>query len=100
MHRPYWSEVLDHLGLVAGIFDELGIGDDAVGKTTTGGASWLLPCRRCIPWRMCLGSPGSAGHACAGTDGPVSGARERPARPAPSASRTPRSVQAAPALPG
>jgi hypothetical protein len=27
MHRPYWSEVLDHLGLVAGMFDELGIGD-------------------------------------------------------------------------
>ena len=35
--------------------------DDAVGKTTTGGASWLLPCRRCIPWRMCLGSSGSYG---------------------------------------
>jgi transposase len=27
MHRPYSSEVLDHLGLVAGMFDELGIGD-------------------------------------------------------------------------
>src|SRR4029453_3810104 len=27
MHRPYRSEVLDHLGLVAGMFDELGIGD-------------------------------------------------------------------------
>jgi transposase len=27
MHRPYWSEVLDHLGLVAGMFDELSIGD-------------------------------------------------------------------------
>ena len=27
MHRPYWSEVLDHLGLVAGMFDELGIGE-------------------------------------------------------------------------
>jgi hypothetical protein len=27
MHRPYWSEVLDHLGLVAGMFDELGMGD-------------------------------------------------------------------------
>ena len=27
MHRPYCSEVLDHLGLVAGMFDELGIGD-------------------------------------------------------------------------
>jgi transposase len=27
MHRPYWSEVLDHLGLVAGMFDALGIGD-------------------------------------------------------------------------
>jgi len=27
MHRPYYSEVLDHLGLVAGMYDELGIGD-------------------------------------------------------------------------
>ncbi len=27
MHRPYGSEVVDHLGLVAGMFDELGIGD-------------------------------------------------------------------------
>ena len=27
MHRPYWSEVLDHLGLVAGMCDELGIGN-------------------------------------------------------------------------
>src|SRR5215468_2772490 len=27
MHRRYGSEVLDHLGLVAGMFDELGIGD-------------------------------------------------------------------------
>jgi transposase len=27
MHRQAWSEVLDHLGLVAGMFDELGIGD-------------------------------------------------------------------------
>ena len=27
MHRPYCREVLDHLGLVAGMFDELGIGD-------------------------------------------------------------------------
>jgi transposase len=27
MHRPYRSEVLDHLGLVAGMYDELGIGD-------------------------------------------------------------------------
>lgn len=27
MHRLAWSEVLDHLGLVAGMFDELGIGD-------------------------------------------------------------------------
>jgi transposase len=27
MHRPYWSEVLDHLGLVAGMFNELGIGE-------------------------------------------------------------------------
>jgi transposase len=27
MHRRAWSEVLDHLGLVAGMFDELGIGD-------------------------------------------------------------------------
>jgi transposase len=27
MHRPYCSEVLDHLGLVAGMFDALGIGD-------------------------------------------------------------------------
>src|SRR6266849_5586223 len=27
MHRPYWSQVLDYLGLVAGMFDELGIGD-------------------------------------------------------------------------
>jgi transposase len=27
MRRPYWSEALDHLGLVAGMFDELGIGD-------------------------------------------------------------------------
>jgi hypothetical protein len=26
MSRPYSSEVLDHLGLVAGMFDELGIG--------------------------------------------------------------------------
>ena len=26
MKRPYWSEVLDHLGLVSGMFDELGIG--------------------------------------------------------------------------
>jgi hypothetical protein len=25
--RMYRSQVLDHLGLVAGIFDELGIGD-------------------------------------------------------------------------
>jgi transposase len=24
---PYWSQVLDHLGLVAGMFDELGIGE-------------------------------------------------------------------------
>jgi transposase len=28
MHRQAWSEVLDHLGLVAGMFDELGIGDE------------------------------------------------------------------------
>jgi transposase len=27
MHRRAWTEVLDHLGLVAGMFDELGIGD-------------------------------------------------------------------------
>jgi transposase len=27
MHRRAWREVLDHLGLVAGMFDELGIGD-------------------------------------------------------------------------
>jgi hypothetical protein len=27
MPRPYWSEVLDHLGLVAGMFNELGIGE-------------------------------------------------------------------------
>jgi transposase len=27
MHRPYWSEVIDHLGLVAGMFDELGISE-------------------------------------------------------------------------
>jgi transposase len=27
MHRRAWSEVLDHLGLVTGMFDELGIGD-------------------------------------------------------------------------
>ena len=27
MYRRAWSEVLDHLGLVAGMFDELGIGD-------------------------------------------------------------------------
>ena len=27
MARPYFSEVLDHLGLVAGMFEELGIGD-------------------------------------------------------------------------
>src|SRR5262245_30123550 len=27
MHRRAWSEVLDHLGLVAGLCDELGIGD-------------------------------------------------------------------------
>ena len=27
MHRRAWSEVLDHLGLVAGMFDALGIGD-------------------------------------------------------------------------
>ena len=27
MHRPYCREVLDHLGLVAGMFDERGIGD-------------------------------------------------------------------------
>ena len=27
MHRRAWSEVLDHLGLVAGMFDELGSGD-------------------------------------------------------------------------
>jgi transposase len=27
MPRPYFSEILDHLGLVAGMFDELGIGD-------------------------------------------------------------------------
>jgi len=27
MHQPYCSEVLDHLGLVAGMFDKLGIGD-------------------------------------------------------------------------
>jgi hypothetical protein len=27
MHRPYWSEVLDHLGLVAGMYNELGIGE-------------------------------------------------------------------------
>ena len=27
MHQPYSSEVLDHLGLVAGMFDELGIGE-------------------------------------------------------------------------
>ena len=27
MHRRAWSEVLDHLGLVAGMFDELGLGD-------------------------------------------------------------------------
>lgn len=27
MNRPYRSEVLDHLGLVAGMFEELGIGD-------------------------------------------------------------------------
>ena len=26
-HPPYRSQVLDHLGLVAGMFDELGIGD-------------------------------------------------------------------------
>jgi len=26
-HPPYHSQVLDHLGLVAGMFDELGIGD-------------------------------------------------------------------------
>jgi transposase len=26
-HPTYWSEVLDHLGLVAGMFDELGIGE-------------------------------------------------------------------------
>lgn len=27
MPRPYCSDVLDHLGLVAGMFEELGIGD-------------------------------------------------------------------------
>jgi transposase len=27
MERPYWSEVLDHLGLVSGMFEELGIGE-------------------------------------------------------------------------
>ena len=27
MPRPYFSEILDHLGLVAGMFDEFGIGD-------------------------------------------------------------------------
>jgi transposase len=26
-HPTYWSQVFDHLGLVAGMFDELGIGD-------------------------------------------------------------------------
>jgi hypothetical protein len=26
-HLPHCSQVLDHLGLVAGMFDELGIGD-------------------------------------------------------------------------
>jgi transposase len=26
-HAPYWSQILDHLGLVAGMCDELGIGD-------------------------------------------------------------------------
>jgi hypothetical protein len=26
MSRPYFGEVLDHLGLVAGMFEELGIG--------------------------------------------------------------------------
>jgi transposase len=25
-HAPYWSQVLDHLGLVAGMFDALGMG--------------------------------------------------------------------------
>ena len=28
MHRRAWSEVLDPLGLVAGMFDALGIGDE------------------------------------------------------------------------
>src|SRR6516164_10793261 len=27
MHKDSWELVLDHLGLVAGMFDELGIGD-------------------------------------------------------------------------
>jgi hypothetical protein len=27
MHQPYCSEILDHLGLVAGMFEELGIGE-------------------------------------------------------------------------
>lgn len=27
MLQPYSSQILDHLGLVAGMFDELGIGD-------------------------------------------------------------------------
>jgi hypothetical protein len=27
MHRPYWREVLDHRGLVAGLCDELRMGD-------------------------------------------------------------------------
>src|SRR5215510_9796979 len=40
---------------------------------------------------------GAAGHACAGTDGPVSESRCRPASPALLASLTPRSVRASPA---
>src|SRR5262249_22035842 len=44
-----------------------------------------------LGWRSGLCCRGAAGHACVGTDGPVSGSRCRGANPAPSASLRPRS---------
>ena len=56
----------------------------------------LLP----VGVRLGLWCLGSAGHACASTDAPVSGARGRPASRAPSPGLTPRAVRASRATQG
>ncbi|MFO1349610.1 MAG: DUF4277 domain-containing protein [Gammaproteobacteria bacterium] len=47
MSKQYASQTLEHLGLVAGMYDELGIGkvlDDTIAQTTTNAKSaWGKP---------------------------------------------------------